>query len=382
MHLMLLKSKKRRGVVVVLVAVSLVPLVGIAAVALDGGVLMDQHRRTQAAADGAALAAATDLFANYVSNNGEDSQGSARQSALDSAAANGSANNGTSSIVTVNIPPTTGAYTGLPGYAEVTVQTNQQRGYGNIFGTSTIPVKTRAVARGLWVPFQDGVICLDPTSSAALNATGNGKVTVTNASIIVDSNNPSGGVLVGNAGITAPETDLSGDPGYSTSGNAELDGTVKSGQTPTPDPLSYLPQPDPSELTVRSNSKLKLNGTEPTTLQPGVYVGGIDISGKGVVTMAPGLYYMKGGSFSATGQGSLAGVHVMIFNGKDAGGSVGALKIAGLGFTTLTPPTDGLYQGMVAFQDRRSTQAVDVTGNGAMNIAGTFYAANATLDRK
>ncbi len=46
---------------------------------------------------------------------------------------------------------------------------------------------------------------------------------------------------------------------------------------------------------------------------------------------------------------------------------------------TLSPPTSGIYQGMCIFQDRTVTQTVAITGNGSMNISGTFYAADALM---
>jgi hypothetical protein len=41
--------------------------------------------------------------------------------------------------------------------------------------------------------------------------------------------------------------------------------------------------------------------------------------------------------------------------------------------------TTGLYQGISFFQDRTATAPVNVTGNGNLNISGTFYAAGASV---
>src|SRR5215472_2752622 len=99
------RSAKRRGVIVVLVALCLTAILGIVAIALDGSLLLDQRRGVQAAADAAALAAAIDLYTKYLTNNGLDPTGTAKASGLSVAAANGYKNDGTSSTVTVNIPP-------------------------------------------------------------------------------------------------------------------------------------------------------------------------------------------------------------------------------------------------------------------------------------
>src|SRR3954466_7909531 len=112
----------RRGTIAALSAVLMIPLLGIMAVALEGGLLMSQKRRVQATADAAALAAADSLFRNYPTSKGVDQSGQAKQAALALARDNGYTNDGTNSTVTVNIPPTSGYFVTKPGYAEVIVQ--------------------------------------------------------------------------------------------------------------------------------------------------------------------------------------------------------------------------------------------------------------------
>jgi hypothetical protein len=46
----------------------------------------------------------------------------------------------------------------------------------------------------------------------------------------------------------------------------------------------------------------------------------------------------------------------------------------------ITPPTSGLYTGISIFEDRTSTAPINITGQGNMNISGTFYAASAALN--
>jgi uncharacterized membrane protein len=165
------KSEKRRGAIAVLVAISLVAIVGVVAIALDGGLLLDNHRQVQSAADAAALAAADDLFSNYITNNGLDPSGTAKVSALSTASANGYSNDGVTSVVTVNIPPKSGNFVGKAGYAEVIIQFNQKRNFSSIFGSGSLPVKARAVARGN--PGNIGILILDPHLQGALEIRGN-----------------------------------------------------------------------------------------------------------------------------------------------------------------------------------------------------------------
>jgi uncharacterized membrane protein len=128
------RSQKRRGTVAVLVALSLIPIFGVVAFALDAGLLLDNHRRVQAAADAAALAGADDLFKNWSTNNGTDASNKGSASALSTALANGFDNDGVDDTVTVNIPPKSGSFSGKAGYVEVIIQYNQQRDFSGIFG--------------------------------------------------------------------------------------------------------------------------------------------------------------------------------------------------------------------------------------------------------
>src|SRR5436305_15061608 len=92
----------RAGVVVLFVAVCLVALLGVVAISLDGGQIVSEAEHAQAVADAAALAAASDLYYNSFVNSGLDPQGTARASALSTAAADGYANAGTGPVITPN----------------------------------------------------------------------------------------------------------------------------------------------------------------------------------------------------------------------------------------------------------------------------------------
>jgi hypothetical protein len=358
----------RRGAVAPFVALCLIALMSMVAIALDGGMLLDRRRSCQAAADAAALAAAEDLYYNWQGNRGMDTQKTAYQSALDTASANGFNNDGTSSIVTINIPPKTGNFVGLAGYAEVIIQYNQPRGFSGILGSGDMPVRARAVARALWVPFNNGIIVLHPTAQGALYANGNGSTSVANANIIVDSNNSLAAETVGNAVITDVNKviDITGsNPGYS----GDFKGTILTGQYPVPDPLAYLPEPDPNTMPIQT---VPSTGND-ITLYPGVYQGGLSFSGQTNVTMKPGIYYMQGGGFSFAGQGNLNATGVMVFS--DVG-----ISVTGLGSVTWSPPTTGIYKGISYFEDRLSSATAKVAGNGQYNITGTFYVAGGLTD--
>lgn len=209
---MLRKAKLKRGIVAVLIGLSLVLIVGVAAIAIDGGLLLDRKRQLQAAADAAALAAATDLYGRYQANGGLDPDPyPAKACALSNTADNGYTHDGTTNIVTVNIPPLSGDYRTIngvikKGYAEVIIQHQQPRGFSGIFGSGNLPVTARSVAMGKWTDINNGILILDPIDSNVLVLSGNGSATVVGAGIVVNSSNPTAAVVVNGGGIANAPT--------------------------------------------------------------------------------------------------------------------------------------------------------------------------------
>ena len=140
--------ERRRGTVTVWVIVCLAVVIGIVALGMDGGRMMEERRHGQAAADAAALAAANDLYFNWWQNHGCDPNSSAQAAALASAAGNGYPNDGTACRVTVNIPPTSGTFAGQAEYVEVIIQSSLPASFSALFTNDGLPVRARAVARG------------------------------------------------------------------------------------------------------------------------------------------------------------------------------------------------------------------------------------------
>jgi Flp pilus assembly protein TadG len=370
----------RRGAVVPLVAFCLIVMFTYVALVVDGGGLRELRRRAQAAADAAALSAADEIFRNYTQNQGVDPDGSAVNRALANAAANGFSNDGSRSLVTVRVSPqnyASGARAGTPipkGRAEVTVRYNQPRYFSTLLGTGTIPVTARAVSRGKWAPAFVGIHVLDLHAPSALRGTGGALANVTGgAAVIVNSDAATAAVTTGGSTLAASRFEITGG----TSGGGFI-GDVRLGTPPQPDPLRHIPEPAMSGLSDQSNGpKHYSNGNR--TIAPGVYHGGISITGQANVTMQPGIYYMDGGGFSMTGQGNLLANGVMIFNAPKQPSD--AINISGSngGSVTMTPPDSGTYKGLTLFQQRSAGHTMTISGNGSFFVTGTFYAPGGLL---
>jgi Flp pilus assembly protein TadG len=384
------RAPRRRGVVAPMVAVLLTVMIGVTALAIDGGILLIDRREAWAAADAAALAAAIDLFQNYDKNQGADPNGTAATSAKDTAKDNGFADGVNGVTVTVNIPPKSGTFVDQAGYAEVIITEQQGRFFSGIWGTGKIPVSGRAVARGIKSPKSNGIIVLDPSSSNALTATNTANITVQQGNIIVDSNDSKGGTISNSGNISAVELDFSGDPRYNTTGSGKFiasSGNILSSQTPTPDPLASLAPPSESgseyyNVNISGLPSGNNSWGYPTpgnangyTLLPGVYNNGIQVSDNNsshTYTLASGIYYFKGGGLSLTANANITsdsnGV-LLYFN------SGNALQITAGGSVNLTPLQSGTYAGITIYEDRNNTSQDRITGQstGSLNISGTVY---------
>src|SRR5262245_12614687 len=236
---------RRNGAVTVWVVVCLAVILGIVALGLDGGRMMEERRHAQAAADVAALAAGSELYFTWWQNHGTDTTASAQAAALASAAANGYANDGTTSVVTVNVPPTSGTFAGKAEYVEVIIQSRVQATFSAVFTGGALPVQGRAVARGR--PRNIGLLLLQPSGSDSLTASGSAHVTVSSAAIVVNSTSPEPYALSGSARVDAQAHDLAA----SQAPGGNIGGPVNTSSTPVPDPLASLPAPNPADYTLQ-----------------------------------------------------------------------------------------------------------------------------------
>jgi hypothetical protein len=398
------------------VALSLTALLGVAALAVDGGLLLAERRRAQAVADAAALAGAVDLFKRYPTNSGVDTAGGdARKSALAVAADNNYGNDGTTSTVTVNIPPATARtayFNGKAGYVEVNVTYYRTRGLSGIWGSAPLPVSAHAIARGQWVIPNQGVITLNPTASSAIKLSGGGTLTVSGGSVVDDSNSGSAFANTGGGSVTANGIYVVGG----VSGGGTYSPTPVTGAPAMEDPLKALPAPSPPPAGTINKTSLG-SGNFRYVLTPGSYDGngGPALpnfgSGDQVVFLqaskdSSGIFYLYKGlsdnganllmdsagtatlltslspSNPYTSQGTTGGM--MFYNAGS--GSSQSFGITGnatgnVNLTALDGSVAGtnIYKGILYFQSRTSSQDVTVSGNGNFTMLGTFYAPGAGL---
>lgn len=362
------KIEPRRGALFVWLALCLAVIIGVLALGLDGGRLMNERRRAQSAADVAALAASASLYRNAVRDEGLDPEGSARAAAEASASSNGyTADENTT--ITVNIPPVSGNFKDKPGHVEVLIQRKITGSFCRHFTTDGLAVNVRAVGRGR--PKYLGVMVLKASGDNAMDVTANGIIDIKKGSIYVASDSNTALNVSNTSTINVESVEIVGDAKV----GGDINGAFNPGIPPTTDPLSKLPAPNLADYTLRSPSTLKISDT--VVLKPGIYQGGMELSGQANVTFEPGIYILDGGGIKLTGDASMTAKEVMLYN--TGGGSAEAIKLTGQGAVTITPPTTGTYAGIAIFQDRSVTKRLELEGNGNLNVFGTVYAPSAQI---
>jgi len=226
------------------------------------------------------------------------------------------------------------------------------------------------------VAMNGSIIVLDPSAGGALTISGNASISIPGG-VHVDSSSSSALSASGNIQIKASVIDVHG--GVQKSGNASFSPAPTTGAAVLADPLAALASPSTSGPTNFGSESL--SGNSSATIKPGIY-SQISASGNGTLTLNTGLYIIEGGGFTVSGNASIVGSGVTIFNagGKypSTGGTYGSITLSGNGSFSLTPPTSGTYAGIVIFQSRDNSKALTVSGN-ASGTTGTIYAPAAQL---
>jgi hypothetical protein len=145
-----------------------------------------------------------------------------------------------------------------------------------------------------------------------------------------------------------------------------------------PDPLAGLAAPTGGT----AQESVNLSGNNSLTICPGIYTQ-ISVSGNARLTLNPGVYILAGGGLTVTGNASISGSCVTLYNTQSAfpktGGTYGGITLSGNGSFNLTAATSGPYAGVVLFQARTNTRAIALSGNAAEGLGGTVYAPAALL---
>lgn len=119
--------------------------------------------------------------------------------------------------------------------------------------------------------------------------------------------------------------------------------------------------------------------TGKTTLEPGVYCGGINVVG-GDVTLKPGTYVLNNGGLVIMNGGKIMGANVGFYLTGALG--LSTVQLAPSTTVSLTAPKTGDMAGMLFFEDRDVIFKFPhiIASNDARNLVGTIYLPGNTLE--
>lgn len=393
-------ARSRSGQMIVLVAVMLMALIAILGLVVDSGLVQAARRQARRAADAAAQAGAFAL----VSGTNAAQRAVAAATAVTYAGLNGVNTNG---YVIAQTPPeasSNSAFVGSNGYIFVQVTLPVNTTFLRLLTTQQTVNVTASATGGVKLGMCPlSVLVLHPTESAAMKVSGGGNLTIPGGTVGVNSTSGSAVTLTGGAGLTCQNLNVVG-------GVAGLPGVsayVHTGVSTMLDPFLYVMAPvinSTSQVTY-GDGDIRDNGTSPdtggtalspslkspsgtTTLRPGIYWGGIKITG-GNITFLPGRYVLAGGGFSISGSPTVTGTNVFFYNTRDpysasSAANYGNITVAGSSSIRLmarTTTLDSTYGGFLFFCDRNNSEDVNLSGGAASSasapLSGYIYAAMA-----
>jgi hypothetical protein len=359
-------KKGERGQAIILIVFSIIGLIGMTALAIDGGNALVDRRRTETAASAAALTAALTRI------NGGDW----RSAALATANANGYNNDGISSIIEMNTPPLSGPYAGNSEYIEVIITSHLDTYFGPVIGVPRVTNVARAVTRtkpSEYGAMFDGyaLVSLAPHSDCEEDKKksfwihSEATISLTGGGIFVNSDNTDCAFMQFGSGSvriqdTSPIVVVGGED-------------IQKPKLITPYPIqtgavpiSYPPAIEMPKVGCGKPATVdELTGTSMTA---GAWDGGDEeFPPEGVTSLGAGTYCIRGDVvFDSGTKVEGKGVLFIIEDGN--------FLVSGGAEVTLTAPLHGKAKGLLIYMPIQNQKRIALNGNAESRFRGTIFA--------
>ena len=347
----------------ILAGLSVVPIAGFAALAIDVASWQMTKSAMQGAADQAALAAA------LVAGQGNSV---AQAEARSVAAANGFVNGSAGAQVSFTSPPARGPAAGVPGAFEVAISQPQPLYLSGLF----LPAGPTETARASVQPTSSPTCIMAMGSSGrTMSSSGSGTIDAGSCNIYVNSRSSCAVTLSGGMTVKGYDVYL-GQP--ATSGCNNPPSTITAAHSMN---LNSAAATDPyaSRAIPSAGSCMTVPNTNQATvtLNPGTYCQNIAFNGVNGgtqrVTFNPGLYVLAGANLNVGGTTEINAQGVsLVFTG--GGGGYGSLNTNGSVTFNVTPMTTGPAAGIAMWFDSRGGGRVAFNGSTTLNVTGAIYA--------
>jgi hypothetical protein len=353
----MMNKHSERGQALIIIALAMVGLVGIAGLVVDGGNAFQDRQKAQNAVDAAALASA---YARIKGGNLVDA-------ALSTAAQNGYNNNGINNLVSLYTPPKDGPHAGDIEYIQVIITSYVNTYFAKVVGTQRIINTVEATARTKIPevkPLLNGlaVVSLAPESNCfnmrSFWVHGQATLDVTGGGIFVNSANPTCALVEqGSGSIRLAE-------GYSINvvGGASIQKTrlITPGVTVGATPFNY---PPPFLMPKVGCSEEALVSPDGTSMTAGSW--GEAFPPLGVTQLGSGVYCLGDGMHIT---GYLEG-HNVIFKVVH-----GEVRFSSQADVHIDAPNAGPNAGLLIYLPMENKSRVVLNGGAAADITGTILA--------
>jgi Flp pilus assembly protein TadG len=342
------------GSTVMMLALSLPAILGAAGVAIDFATFNMKLGALQSAADSAALAGAKEL-----------GLASAKDAQIQTAALN---------YVSEDLKGKDEAATGTAtvdrknNKVSVEVVENWTPLFAQYFGANITPIVARASAT-LAGSANICVLTLNESSNKALHMDKKAKLTANGCGVYSNS--------LHNIGLTVDQSAALKASLVCSAGGVKQKGTISPAALTdcpvVPDPLASRAAPTYGGCDF-NNYKIVLGITK---LKPGVYCGGLEVSGLAQVTLDAGDYIIKDGPLKVANLASMKGSHVGFF----LTGEASIIDFTGNSTVSLSGSTTAEMAGLLFYEDRKGSfdREHRIASTNVQNLTGTIYLPNGYL---
>lgn len=379
------RDESGQSLVIAAIFLALVGM-GFIALALDVGQLFRQRRMAQAAADGAALAAASEIALGHPANEQTVANAMATANGFDTTLASNPA------VVQLS-SPSSGSFTGS-SYVTATVSrpipTIFMRAFGSKFATQI--VSATATAGG--ASSSPTCVCLEGGTGEDLNLSNNSKLNAQACGVVDNSSSSNAVGIVGSATLNALSLGTVSTT-WNNSSNINNNGSITSStkivQGITTKCSPAMPAtPSYSGCVADPGGSYGTHTWGPSNVNGVACYQGLTVGANGSTdTLNPGTYVITSGTLhfesGSGGHSNLGGNGVFFYltgtaslvidNGANVNLVAGGTTQSG----GATAPTVGSYNGILLYQSASDTSAVSVQGGSTAYLNGSFYAPGANI---
>lgn len=353
-------TRARRGNLALIAAGAAPVLIGCAGFAIDAATAWSARSHLQDAADGAALAAATELPLRSTS-----------QSTINAIVTGYVRENVGSNVVITSLES---AILENRGGVRVLISGHVGSIFGTLFNNDGYNPRVEAVAR-LAGGAPLCALSLEERQGRGIYLERRARILAPECAVVSNSTSPNGIVARDSTQLQAT---MICSAGGVDGRNAAFSPAPVTDCPAIPDPLALREEPEAGGCT----HLLTLQVIGQRTLSPGVYCGGLTILPGATARLQPGVYVMKNGPLLVMNGGALEGQNVGFY----FVGDLSNMTLAARSRINLTAPTTGPMAGFLFFANRvlltanLNLRRFRIESDDARTLLGTIYLRDGILD--